>query len=151
MVWGCILGAGYGELHLVDGIMDNEQYVNILQESLLGPFKTLGLKKSNTIFQQDNDMKHTSKLASEWFAHRHIKVLPWPSNSLDMNPMEHVWAYLQTHVQQCHTLPTTKASLWNMICEEWAKMDDGLLAWLYAGMPACIVALGVAKGWYTSY
>ena len=151
MVWGCISGAGYGELHLVDGIMNKEQYVKIMEESLLGTFKTLGLKKSDTIFQQDNDPKHTSKLSSEWFAHRHIKVLPWLSNSPDMNPMEHVWAYLQTHVQQRHALPTSKASLWNAICEEWAKMDDGFLAQLYAGMPARVAALGAAKGWYTSY
>jgi len=68
-----------------------------------------------------------------------------------MNPMEHVWAYLQTRVQQRHALPTSKASLWNAICEEWAKMDDGFLAQLYAGMPARIAALGAAKGWYTSY
>jgi len=151
MVWGCILGAGYGELHLMDGIMDKEQYVKIMEESLLGTFKTLGLKKSNTIFQQDNNPKHTSKLTSKWFTHHHIKVLPWPSNSPDMNPMEHVWAYLQTCVQQRHALPTSKASLWNAICEEWAKMDDRFLAQLYAGMPACIAALGAAKGWYTSY
>jgi len=101
--------------------MDKEQYVQILQESLLGTLKTLELKKRDTIFQQDNDPKHTSKVTSEWFTRRHIKVLPWPSNSPDMNPMEHVWAYPQARIQQRPTLPTSKASLWSAICDEWAK------------------------------
>ena len=76
--------------------MEKEQYVQILQEFLLHILKTLELKKSSANFEQDNNSKHISKLASEWFIHCHIKVLLWPSNSPDMNPMEHILTYLQT-------------------------------------------------------
>ncbi len=39
------------------------------------------------VFQHDNDPKHMAKATKEWLKKKHIKVLQWPSQSPDLNPI----------------------------------------------------------------
>jgi len=39
--------------------------------------------------QQDNDPKHTSKSAKNWFTQN--KIMPWPAPSFNLNPIENLW------------------------------------------------------------
>ncbi len=40
------------------------------------------------VFQHDNDPKNTAKATKEWLKKKHIKVLEWPSQSPDLNPIK---------------------------------------------------------------
>jgi hypothetical protein len=64
MVWGCMGCNGVGILQEVEGIMDKHQYINILAAGVAESRENLGLEGQDFYFQQDNDPKHTSKLAS---------------------------------------------------------------------------------------
>jgi hypothetical protein len=63
MVWGCIEWNGVGVLSEVEGQMDAEQYVAILEQGLLQITENSGIPEGDIIFQPDNDHKHTSRRA----------------------------------------------------------------------------------------
>jgi hypothetical protein len=63
MVWGCIEWNGVGVLSEVEGQMDAEQYVAIVEQGLLQIMEDSGIPEGDIIFQPDNDPKHTSRRA----------------------------------------------------------------------------------------
>ena len=69
---------GVGELAEVEGRMDAEQYVDILDNHLLPSIEESGIADGDCIFQQDNDPKHTSRKAKTWMEENNITLLDWP-------------------------------------------------------------------------
>ncbi len=154
MVWGCITREGMGRLHHIEGIMNGPGYVDILQQSLLGTLKDQKLKKTGKdkiIFQQDNDPKHTSHVAKDWFQNRKVTVLPWLPSSPDMNIIEHVWDQLDHLICAWDPLPHNRDEMWEALQEEWNNFLKEALDKLYESMPHRIAALKEAQGHHTKY
>ena len=150
MVW-CITATGPGRICRIEGHMDAKLYVEILQDDLLGTLSDLGMKKEDIYFQQDNDPKHTSKLASQWFSRNKLDKLDWPPQSPDMNIIEHMWHYLEHRVRTRTKLPSNVTELWDALVEEWAGIEDSYVTSLYDSMPERVQALLAAKGGHTKY
>ena len=76
MVWGCMSWNGVGKLVEVEGKMDVKQYCEILDEGVVESFEKLDMEEGERYFQQKNDPKHTSRLATTWFLDNDIIVIP---------------------------------------------------------------------------
>ncbi|CAJ0928417.1 unnamed protein product [Ranitomeya imitator] len=107
--------------------MDSTAYLEILGKNLRSSIKDLKMGH-NFIFQQDNDPKHTAKKTKAWFKRQKIKVLQWPSQSPDLNPIENLWKELKIKVHMRH--PKNLDNLEKICMEEWAKITPETCAGL---------------------
>ena len=62
----------------MEGNMNVVLYTKILEDKFLGTLSDLKIKKKDIYFQQDNDLKHTSNLATDWFWKKKVDKLDWP-------------------------------------------------------------------------
>ncbi|KAJ4949091.1 hypothetical protein JOQ06_020609 [Pogonophryne albipinna] len=81
--------------------------------------------KRGWVFEHDNDPKHTARATKEWLRTKHFKVLEWPSQSPDLNPIENLWRELKVRVAQRQ--PQNITALEEICMEEWAKIPATVL------------------------
>ena len=150
-MWGCMGWDGVGYATRIEGKMDAELYVSILDDELMQSLEYYGLSPEEIIFQQDNDPKHTSGLATRWFNDNDIIVMKWPAQSPDLNPIEHLWHYLKKKLLEYEVPPKGIHELWERIEKEWNEIPAETCQKLIESMPRRIEAVLKAKGGYTKY
>ena len=128
MLWGCFAAGGTGALHKIDAYMRKENYVDILKQCLKTSVRKLKLGRK-WVFQMDKDPKHTSKVVAKWPKDNKVKVLEWPSQSPDLNPIEHLWALLKKLVRARR--PTNLTQLHQLCQEEGPKFTQLIVGSLW--------------------
>ena len=93
-VWAGIGWHGATEICIFDGIMDAPMYVQILQVALLPTLQRPEYESSHR-FMQDNDPKHTSRVAKAFFDQHGVNWWRTPPESPDANPIENLWHELK--------------------------------------------------------
>ncbi|GBL75493.1 Transposable element Tcb1 transposase [Araneus ventricosus] len=94
LVWGCMASSGMGNLEFIDGTMNKYVYLDILKRNLKQSASNLGISRHFKLYQ-DNDPKHTADVCKLWVLYHCPGVLLPSAQGPDLNPIEHVWDYLQ--------------------------------------------------------
>lgn len=135
MVWSCFSGRGLGPLVLVEGTIDRWGYIEILEKNLL-PYIDDKFNGKGYHFQDDNATVHTAKAVVDWFQENEIKILEnWPSQSPDLNPIEHLWAELEKRIKKLKKKPKNKKELFKVLQKEWKDIGKEFYKKLISSMP----------------
>ncbi|KAJ4435221.1 hypothetical protein ANN_23799 [Periplaneta americana] len=108
-------------------------------------------------FQQDIHPKHTANRIQRWFTRRRdVDPVDWPPNSLDMNPIENLWAAVKRILRSnwAEQPPfRTSEELWDRVLDAWEEMTKNLDLFhnLVDSMPRRMRAVVDAGGLWTRY
>ena len=106
--------------------IDAPFYVQILERYLL-PFIHSNFSASHR-FMQDNDPKHTSRVAKEFFDQNNINWWRTPPESPDCNPIENLWQELKEYIRR-EAKPKSKQELIDGIMQFWQTVDTEKCCW----------------------
>ena len=97
MVWGAMSYNDRSELVVVQGNLTANRYINQILRPHLLPTR-------------------------DYLTNQNVNVLPCPSKSPDLNPIEHLWDELDRRVRQRQQPPLTLAQLANALQDEWQRI-----------------------------
>ena len=95
--------------------MDAKRYKSILIKHVSRDMRLHG----SNIFMHDKAPCHTANIVTSWFAYKGIRVMSWPGNSPDLNPIENSWNIMKNKVfkdgrnMSVGQLKETIASVWD--------------------------------------
>ena len=145
-----------GYICLIDESLDSKLYIQILKEDLQMSIEEWQLAQGEFIFQYNNDSKHTTKITKAYLDSINLTeaegiILYWPAQSPDLNPIEHIWAYLKRQLSKYRTKPKSCQELWERISVEWYKIPAEFYQTLIKNMLYRLRAVARAKGKQTKY
>jgi len=148
MIWGAISTQGTASLFFLDPgtTMCGKKYLELMKEKLELHMAVHNCK----IFMHEGAQCHRAKIVTDFLKTKNIKLLEWPGNSPDLDPIENFWTELKNRVAEKH--PTSLLLLIKTIKSSWVlDMPTELCRNLIESMPRRIRAVLEAKVGHTKY
>jgi transposase len=82
------------------------------------------MQQNGARFQHDNARPYTARITTALLTNSNVAVLPWPSKSPDLNPIEHLWDALDRRVRQRQPQPQSLQQLVNALQDEWNNIPQ---------------------------
>lgn len=147
--WGAFHSRRKCELYVLDGHMNQDQYIHVLDTVLL-PFARQDFR-ANFVYQDDNATAHRARRVVQFLDNENVERMEWPALSPDMNPIENLWADMSRMLGDMDNQPTNLAELTQAVIACWRDIPQETLRHYVEGMPRRVRALQLARGGHTKY
>ena len=118
MMWGAISYAQKTQLVHIPGNLSAARY----RDEVLTPHMLPAMNLRREVFQHDNARPYTARVTVDFLANQNVTILPSPSKSPDLNPIEHVWDNLDRLVRSRQPAPQTLQELQQALEQEWGRI-----------------------------
>ncbi|KAH0814199.1 hypothetical protein GEV33_008592 [Tenebrio molitor] len=147
MIWAGISLEAHTDLMFVEnGAMTALRYILECVESHVVPYAPfIG---EHFLFMDDNARPHMARIVVRYLEQVGIRLLPWPGNSPDLNPIEHVWHFLGKRVRRRQPRRETLNGLRVALQEEWAQIPQDYIVTLIQSIPNRLRDVIRARGRY---
>lgn len=149
MVWACFSAKlGRGGLFFLpkNTTMNADRYIGVLNDHLYDSFSI----HDTSIFMHDGAPCHTSRKVKQDLQKKNIRVLEWPGNSPDLNPIENAWKMMKDKVKE--EKPTSVPHLQDIIKNVWTtQIDIQYFINLVQSMPKRMLDVIHSRGDMTKY
>lgn len=132
MFWGSVTKSGLGPLVPIEGMLNSEKYIDILQEYFLPLFQQ---NQAQMVFMQDNAACHKSRSVTAYLAQNQIQTLEWPPQSPDLNPIENIWYLLKHQLMKYSSFPTSRKDLEARAQKCWRNLGEETVNNILDSMP----------------
>lgn len=119
-VWAGISLQGPTIICVFDGTIDAPLFIEIFEGTLL-PFIREKFPEGHRLMQ-DNDPKHASRVAQDFYTVKSINWWKTPAESPDLNPIENLWHEMKEFIC-CSVKPHSKDELIEGILHFWKTVD----------------------------
>ena len=93
------------------------------------------MSKVDSLFMEGGAPCHTAQATQDWFRKNGTNKLQWPSQPLDMNPIEHLWGILNRNLRKMNRKPSSKAKLLGLSRQTWEEIPQDDIRQIIIGMP----------------
>lgn len=122
IVWGGIIIGGRTDLIFPNGFLTAQQYLDSVVQPIVRPFA--GAVGENFHLMHDNARPHVARIVTNWLTNEGIDVLPWPAQSPDLNPIEHMWDMLQRRLTPLMGNIHNAFRFRELLTTEWARLPQ---------------------------
>lgn len=147
MMWAAISHTGKTALVHIPGNLTAQRYC----DEILQPHVLPLMQQNGARFQHDNARPHTARITTALLTNSNVAVLPWPSKSPDLNPIEHLWDDLDRRVRQRQPQPQSLQQLVNALQDEWNNIPQQAIRTLISSMGRRCQAVIDSRGGHTRY
>ena len=133
--WGAISGQGVGPLFIIPHTthMNTAFFKSVMEEVIIPYYNSFFVYY---IFQQDGATCHTARNILSFLKDQGVEVMQWPSQSPNLNPIEHIWKILNEMIDKRMKDTYSYQELERVVQEEWRKLDVSKILNYIDSMPS---------------
>ncbi|KAI3655978.1 hypothetical protein MP638_006445 [Amoeboaphelidium occidentale] len=134
--WGAFSKYGTGSIVPIEGTLDKKKYIDLLDNYLVSEMKHLKQEHGQGfVFMQDNARPHTAKKTLAFLRKEKIKILEWPPQSPDLNPIENLWAIIKRRLYSNRNVFSAKQTWIDSVLHEWNSIETSVCEHLVDSTP----------------
>ena len=148
MIWGCVCFAGVGTLAYVEGNINAQKYITILDTNIW-PVIARYFGNRDYSFMDDNAPVHRANAVFK--QNNKINGIEWPAQSPDLNIIENIWLHVKRGIEKTTLDMQTPEQLFDVINTAWQNVSVDYVQRLYETIPGKIHEVLRMKGHLTKY